>query len=256
VTLEDDIARLFRLDGRVAIVTGASSGLGHRFARVLAAAGAHVVAAARRADLLEALATECGALAVPCDLTNDDEVQRLVAIAVAHWGRIDVLVNNAGVTVTVPAEDEPLDTFRSVLDLNVSALFRVTQLVGRHMLEQRSGSVVNVASAMGFVAAAPLKQASYTASKGAVINLTRELAVQWARKGVRVNALGPGFFPTEMTASMLDDERSMSWVRSNSPIPRFGEEHELDGALLFLASDASSYCTGQTIVVDGGWTAR
>ena len=108
-----------------------------------------------------------------------------------------------------------------MLDLNVSALFRVTQLVGRHMIEQRSGSVVNVASAMGFVAAAPLKQASYTASKGAVVNLTRELAVQWARKGVRVNALGPGFFPSEMTASMLGDERSMSWVRSNSPIPRF-----------------------------------
>jgi NAD(P)-dependent dehydrogenase (short-subunit alcohol dehydrogenase family) len=256
VTLEHDLARLFRLDGRVALVTGASSGLGHRFARVLAAAGAQVVAAARRADRLQALADASGVLPVPCDVTDDDDVDRLVASTIDRLGRIDVLVNNAGITATVPAEDEPLETFRAVMNVNVTALFHVTQAVGRHMLAAGSGNVINVASTAGLVATAPLKQASYTASKGAVVNLTRELAVQWARRGVRVNALAPGFFATEMTEGMLDDERSMTWVRSNAPIPRFGAEHELDGALLFLASDASSYCTGQTIVVDGGWTAR
>jgi len=256
VTLEDDIAAMFRLDGRVAIVTGASSGLGYRFARVLAAAGAQVVAAARRPDRLEALAEECGAVAVRCDVTEASDVERLVATTIERFGRVDVLVNNAGMTAAIPAEDEPLDTFRAVVDLNVTALFHVTQLVARQMLTQGSGSVINIASVAGLVAASPLKQASYTASKGAVVNLTRELAVQWARRGVRVNAIGPGFFPSEITQVMLDDERTMAWVASNAPIPRFGLEHELDGVLLFLASDASSYCTGQTIVVDGGWTAR
>jgi NAD(P)-dependent dehydrogenase (short-subunit alcohol dehydrogenase family) len=252
-----------RLAGKTALITGSTSNIGRAMAVAFGAQGAHVAVSGRSAERGAAVVAQirgAGGRAdfVAADLDGSPASSRRLAEEAGRvlGGRIDVLVNNAGITANLPAEDEPLDTFRSVLDLNVSALFRVTQLVGRHMLEQRSGSVVNVASAMGFVAAAPLKQASYTASKGAVVNLTRELAVQWARKGVRVNALGPGFFPSEITASMLDDERAMSWVRSNTPIPRFGEEHELDGALLFLASDASSFCTGQTIVVDGGWTAR
>jgi NAD(P)-dependent dehydrogenase (short-subunit alcohol dehydrogenase family) len=124
------------------------------------------------------------------------------------------------------------------------------------MIAQGRGSIINIASMLGLVAAAPVKEPGYTASKGAVVNLTRELAVEWARKGVRVNAVGPGWFPTEMTADMFVDDRSMEWLERNCPMGRPGTESELDGILLFLASDASSYCTGQTIVIDGGWTAR
>jgi NAD(P)-dependent dehydrogenase (short-subunit alcohol dehydrogenase family) len=255
-TTSTDHASLFRLDGQVAIVTGASSGLGARFAEVLRGAGATVVVAARRLDRLEELAERIDAMPIACDVSRPDDVAALVAATVERLGRIDVLVNNAGISTTGPAEDEPLDDFRGVMDVNVNGLFHLTQLVGRHMLAARSGSVVNIASMLGLVAGTPIKQASYCASKGAVVNLTRELGAQWARKGVRVNAIAPGWFPSEMTADMVGDDRSTDFVRSNCPMGRFGEPHELDGALLFLASAASSYCTGQILTVDGGWTAR
>jgi len=252
-----DITELFRLDNRVAIVTGASSGLGDRFARVLHAAGATVVVAARRADRLQALTDDLlGALAVTCDVANDDDLSRLVDQTIDAHGRIDVLVNNAGMGTPMPAEDEPMDFFRQVVDVNLNGLFALSQLVGRHMIAQRSGSIVNIASILGLVASAPIKQASYTASKGAVVNLTRELAVQWARKGVRVNAIAPGWFPSEMTVEMFEEGPSADYLKRNAPMGRGGEPHELDGALLFLAGDASSYVTGQILAVDGGWVAR
>ncbi len=249
----------FRLDGRLAIVTGASSGLGARFARVLHGVGARVVVAARRADRLEALVDELGerALAVACDVASDDDCERLVAAARDFGGgRIDVLVNNAGTSDPQPAELESPASFRHTLDVNLTGLFVLSQLCGQVMLAQGSGSIVNVASVLGLVASAPIKQAAYCASKGGVVNLTRELGAQWARKGVRVNAIAPGWFPSEMTAEMFGDEGSMGFVRRNCPMGRTGEEHELDGALLFLASDASTYVVGQTIAVDGGWVAR
>jgi NAD(P)-dependent dehydrogenase (short-subunit alcohol dehydrogenase family) len=250
---------LFDLSDRVAIVTGASSGLGRRFARVLHGAGATVVAAARRAELLDELAEELGERLVPhaADVANEPDVEALVERAMACRGRIDVVVNNAGIGGAVPAEDETMTQWRRTMAVNVDGLFHLSQLAGRHMLDAGAGSIVNIASILGLVAAAPIKQAAYCASKGAVVNLTRELAGQWGRRGVRVNAIAPGWFLSEMTAEeMFADERSMQFVRRNTPMGRPGEAHELDGALLFLASDASSFVTGQILAVDGGWTAR
>jgi len=251
---------MFGLDSRVAIVTGASSGLGERFARVLHAAGAKVVVGARRVERLEALAADLGGervLPVACDVAVDADCAKLVDAAIGGFGRVDVLVNNAGISEVVAAEDEPIERWREVVDVNLTGLFRLCQLAGRQMLAQRAGSIVNVSSMLGLVASAPIKQASYAATKGGVVNLTRELACQWARSGVRVNAIAPGWFPSEMTNDeMFGDERSMEFLRRNCPMGRGGEDHELDGVLLFLAGDASSYVTGVTIPVDGGWTAR
>lgn len=246
----------FDVAGRVAIVTGASSGLGDHFARVLHAAGAKVVVAARRLDRLESLVADLpGALAVAVDLNDAADRDRLIATTVAEVGSPRILVNNAGVGHKVAVEDEDLDTFRTAMEVNVTAIWHLSKLCAPLMREVGSGNIVNVASMFGIVGAAPVKQAHYCASKGAVINLTRELGLQWARRNIRVNALCPGWFPSEMTAAM-EEEASMEFLRQNSPIPRMGELHELDGALLLLASDACSFMTGQTVVVDGGWTAR
>src|SRR4051812_23991039 len=250
-------AGLFGLDGRVAIVTGASSGLGDRFARVLSAAGAQVVGAARRADRLERLAGEVEGLApVTCDVTVDADLERLRSFPPPRFGRIDVLVNNAGMGRSSPAESEPPEHFRQIVEVNLNATFALSQLAGRAMLEAGRGSIINIASMYGLVASAPVMQASYCASKGAVVNLTRELGAEWSRRGVRVNAIAPGFFPSEMAAEMIEDEQSAKFLRRNTPIGRTGLPHELDGALLFLASDASTYVVGQTLAVDGGWTVR
>jgi NAD(P)-dependent dehydrogenase (short-subunit alcohol dehydrogenase family) len=246
----------FRLDGRVVVVTGASSGLGDRFARVLHAAGADVVVAARRADRLRTLAEELpGALAVAADVSIDADCERLVAETVDAFGRIDVLVNNAGTGVSAPAEAEDIAVFRQTLDVNVTGAYLLSQLAGRRFLEQGSGVIVNIASVLGLVSAGQIPFPSYAASKGAIVQLTRELAGQWARRGIRVNALAPGWFASEMTTEMFEDESSANWVRRKTPMGRPGHPHELDGALLFLASDASSYVTGQILAVDGGWTA-
>jgi NAD(P)-dependent dehydrogenase (short-subunit alcohol dehydrogenase family) len=253
------INEIFDISGRVAVITGASSGLGVTFAEGLATAGAKVVLAARRHERLTALVAKLeslgsDALAVRCDVSDVKDVDRLVSVTMDRFSRLDILVNNAGIVNVAPAEEETPDAFRNVMDVNVTGAFVCAQRCGRIMLEAGKGSIVNIASMMGMVGIGVIPHASYSTSKAAVINMTRELAAQWAKRGVRVNAIGPGYFPSEMTEKMFTDERAQEFIKKRTPLRRGGKPEELLGPLLLLASDASSYMTGQTLIVDGGWT--
>jgi NAD(P)-dependent dehydrogenase (short-subunit alcohol dehydrogenase family) len=250
----------FRLDDKVAIVTGASSGIGHRFTEVLADHGAQVFAAARRVDRLEKLAADDDRIhAAGCDVGDDDQLVALVDRAVAEFGHVDIIVNNAGTTDAVtPAEHQDPAEFRRVVDINMNACFVLASAAARQMIvQERGGSIINIASVHGLVAAAPNAQAAYAASKGGLVNLTRELAAQWAMHRIRVNAIAPGYFETELTQAMfVGEDAGLRYIRRNTLLGRAGELEELDGPLLLLASDAGTYITGQTLAVDGGWTAR
>jgi NAD(P)-dependent dehydrogenase (short-subunit alcohol dehydrogenase family) len=251
---------LFSLEGRTAVLTGASSGLGARFATVLAAAGATVYAAARRPDRLKELADGDPHIhPVVCDVSLEADRERLVETVLENGGRFDVLVNNAGAPGAVRAQDESSGDFADVLAVNLVAPFHLARLLAETPPDHghdRTRSVVNVSSVLGLVSGAPLGGAAYAASKAGLVGLTRELAGQWGRTGVRVNALAPGWFRSEMTDGLFADERSRRWVERGTMLGRGGQQGELDGALLYLASDASSYCTGHVLTVDGGWTAR
>ncbi|MGA6204161.1 SDR family NAD(P)-dependent oxidoreductase [Nocardia testacea] len=248
---------LFGLSGRVAVVTGASSGLGLGFARVLAGAGATVYAAARRVDRLNELArTDPRIVPVPCDVTRDADRIALVDRCYAEAGRLDVLVNNAGRPGPPQAEQETDAEFRAILELNLLAGFHLATYAATGLSEGATASYINISSVIGLVSTAPIGGASYAASKAGTLGLTRELAGQWGRRGIRVNAVVPGWFDTEMTDGLFGNEKSAGWVRRNTMLGRGGRTGEVDGAVLFLASDASTYVTGQTLVVDGGWTAR
>ncbi len=249
---------LFGLDGKVCIVTGASSGLGTRFAHVLRSAGANVVVAARRAERLAELVDELGSdrtLAVPVDITAPDGPSQLIDAALGHFGQIDVLVNNAGKSVVAPALELGQESFRDEIELNLVAPYELSRLAAAGMVERGSGVIINIGSILGHGGGGKLRAPGYAASKGGIHNLTRELASQWAGKGVRVNAIAPAWFRTEMNSDMFDTSGGMNYITDNTPMRRPGEEGELDGALLFLASDASSYVTGHILDVDGGWTA-
>jgi NAD(P)-dependent dehydrogenase (short-subunit alcohol dehydrogenase family) len=246
---------LFSLDGKVAVVTGASSGLGVAFARALAEAGADVVLGARRANRLEDTARLVGeagrhALTMATDVSDPGSCSALVAAGMERFGRIDILVNNAGVGTAVPAIRETPEQFRQVIDVNLNGCYWMAQACGRRMLP--GSSIINISSVLG-ITTAGLPQAAYASSKAGLIGLTRDLAQQWTgRKGIRVNAIAPGFFATEMT-----DQYPPGYVDSvlaRVPAGRKGDPGELAATVVFLASDAAGYITGQTLVVDGGMT--
>lgn len=252
-----DPTAAFRLDDKVVLITGASSGLGARFARVASAAGAAVVVAARRAERLAELVDELDdAHAVEVDLTAPGGPEACVARSIELAGRIDVLVNNAGISQVAPALDFSTEDFRHEIEIDLVAPFALAREVARDAItNDRSASIINIGSILGEVGGGKLRVPGYAAAKGGLHNLTRELASQWGRKGVRVNAIAPGWFETEMNNAMFSDGGGQAYMESGAAMGRPGIEGELDGAMLYLASDASSFVTGHVLQVSGGWTA-
>jgi len=246
------------LDGQVIIVTGASSGLGEQLTRALAAAGATPVPAARRAERLAALERELpGVRAVACDVTDAGERERLIDTVIDRHGRLDGLVNNAGVGATGPALKTSAEAFARVLDVNLTAPFALSCLAAGRMRAGGTGSIVNVASVMGLRSIGQIPDAAYVASKAGIIGLTRELASQWGRHGIRVNAVAPGFFASEMTAELGDDPEAFPpFLLERTPLGRGGRAGELDAAVLFLLGPGSSFVTGHVLSVDGGMAVR
>jgi NAD(P)-dependent dehydrogenase (short-subunit alcohol dehydrogenase family) len=249
--------RRFDLEGRVALVTGASSGLGAGLARGLASVGARVALVARRHDRLAALAEEIGGAAIECDLLDLGQVREVVPRVTDQLGGPEILVNAAGNRFSSEvAERESVEEIRQTLDLNLVAPFLLSQEVLPHMVAAGRGAIVHVSSISGRVGVPGIPQASYAASKLGLSGLTAELAVQWARHSIRVNTVAPGFFRSTITDDLYDDERGGAWLRRNTPLPCEGGVDDFVGAVLWLVSDAGRYVTGQTIVIDGGWTAR
>jgi NAD(P)-dependent dehydrogenase (short-subunit alcohol dehydrogenase family) len=246
------------LEDRVVVVTGASSGLGEQMARALAGAGAVPVLAARRADRLAALREELPrADAVGCDVTVAADRERLLEHVMERHGRLDGLINNAGAGATAPALRTTAEAFARVLELNLTAPFALACLAATCMRRNGGGSIVNVASVMGLRSISEIPDAAYVASKAGVIGLTRELASQWGRHGIRVNALAPGFFASEMTAELGDDpEEFPDFLLERTPLGRGGRTGELDDAVLFLLGAGGSFVTGHVLSVDGGLAIR
>jgi NAD(P)-dependent dehydrogenase (short-subunit alcohol dehydrogenase family) len=250
---------LFDLNGRVAIVTGGSVGLGHQMAEALAEMGANLMLCARKKERCEQAAEEfrklgAKALALACDVRNPKDIQQVVDQTLSQLGRIDILVNNAGTSWGAPVEEMRLEDWNKVIETNLTGTFLCSQSVGKVMVRQRRGKIINVASIAGLRGAPPLLPAiGYHASKGGVITFTKDLACKWAEHNIQVNAIAPGWFPTHMSTWVLEHHREE--LLEQVPLRRFGGEHDLKGAVAYLASDASDYVTGHVLVVDGGQSA-
>lgn len=250
----------YNLNGKIALITGASSGLGVQFARALASHGVKVALAARRLDKVKMLEEDIHshggeAAAFQLDVTRSEEVKGVIEHIIARFGRIDILVNNAGVSEIAPAESMTDDAWKKVIDTNLTAVFSVTREVGKTMIANSYGKIINISSMYGVVANSAFPVVNYHASKFGVVGITKALAAEWAKYSITVNAIGPGFFESEMTSAAIHTEDFTKYVEAFCPMRRIGKAGELDGALLFLASDQSSYVTGQIICVDGGWTS-
>lgn len=256
--MSKSVKELFDLSGKTAIVTGGSRGIGKEMAEALAEAGANLMLCARRVEGLDETVNEFAGRGFKvagetCDVSKPEEVQAVVDETVNRFGSVDILINNAGVSWGAMPEDMPLEKWQHVLDVNLTGCFLFAQAAGREMLKKNSGSIINIASIAGITSSAngPF-YAGYVASKAGLIGLTRELAASWGRRGIRVNAIAPGFFHSRLADAVIDIyERS---IQEDNVIPRVGNEGELKGIAVFLASEASSYITGQTIAVDGGMT--
>ena len=254
-----NVKQLFDLSGRVAIVTGGAAGLGLQMSEALAEMGANVVLCARKKDRCEQAAKNLAELGVKtmalgCDVRNPASIREVVDRSAAEFGRIDILINNAGVSWGAPVEEMPLEAWNKVIETNLTGTFLFSQAAGKIMLRQRRGKIINIASVAGFRGAPPeLPASGYHASKGGVIAFTKDLACKWAGHNINVNAIAPGWFPTHMSEVVI--ERNKEAFLKRIPLGRFGSENDLKGAAVFLASDASDFVTGHVLVVDGGQTA-
>ena len=254
------MTNLFDLSGKTAIVTGGGVGIGRQMAQGLAEAGANLVLCARKAERCEQAASELEQLGVRaiglgCDVRDPDQVQAVVRKAVEELGGVDILVNNAGTVWGASPEEMPLDGWQKVIDVNLTGVFLFSQAAGRVMIQRGGGVIVNIASVAGLQGGPPdvMNTVVYNASKGGVIAFSRDLACKWAQHGIRVNSVAPGWFPSDMSSYVL--ERHEERLKQHIPLGRFGGPHDLEGVVVFLASDASAYVTGHTLVVDGGESA-
>ena len=253
------ISGLFDISGRKALVTGAARGIGKVLALTLAEAGCDVSLVGLHIEGLEAVASEINrmgvkAIALQADVSKKDEVDRAFAAAASEFGRLDICVNNAGVSFQMPVEEMPEEEWDNIMDTNMKGVFLCSQAAARIMIPQKSGNIINLASISAHIVNLPQKQAVYNSSKAGVAMLTKSMALEWAGYGIRVNSISPGYMKTEMTLSTMK-YLFPEW-ESLTPLGRLGEPEELRGALIFLASDASSYMTGHDLIIDGGYTIR